>query len=50
MPATVKCPYCKTVFTTATPRQTTCRNRDCKAIIHVDANGNIRRSQPGKRK
>ena len=50
MPATVKCPYCHTVFTTAVPRQTTCRNRDCKAIIHVDANGYIRKSQPAKRK
>lgn len=50
MPATVRCPYCGTTFTTTINTQTTCRNRDCKAIIHVDANGNIRKSTPGKRK
>lgn len=50
MPVSVKCPYCNTVFSTTINTQTTCRNRNCKAILHIDNNGKIRRSEPPKRK
>ena len=50
MPTQVKCPYCKTIFTAGCGNQVTCRNRDCKATLHIDSNGKIRRSEPPKRK
>lgn len=50
MPAQVKCPYCKTIFKALCGNVQSCRNRDCKATLYVDSNGNIRRSDPPKRK
>lgn len=47
---TVRCPYCGTVFTTTINNAAICKNRDCKATLHIDANGKIRRSEPPKKK
>ena len=47
---TVKCPYCKTVFTTSIGVATDCRNRECKARIHVGSDGKIRKTEPPRKK
>lgn len=44
---TIKCPYCRTVRTATQNSQVSCRG--CGAILHVDNNGKIKSSKPGKR-
>lgn len=49
MPTTVKCPYCGATFPSPCGTQTTCRNKNCKAILHIGSDGKIRRSEPPKK-
>ena len=46
---TVTCPHCGTVQQVCAGTGTTCKNRDCKATLHIGSDGTIKSSKPGKK-